>query len=84
MLAGEQLRASAAWRPLSDLPRLLFSEPSPAPLKYWLWRSRLIDSPELRLPMTPVGDALAAELDRRISRLKPYTYASRPAVDPVC
>ena len=82
--AGDPLRASAQWRQLADIPRLLFSEPSPAPLKHWLWRLGLIASPELRLPMTPVSSALAAELDRRVSRLKSNSYAPRPAVERAC
>jgi 4-hydroxy-tetrahydrodipicolinate synthase len=45
---------------------LLFSEPSPAPIKYWLWRSGLIDSAEVRLPMTEVSAELAARLDLEI------------------
>jgi 4-hydroxy-tetrahydrodipicolinate synthase len=65
--AGDQPRALAAWRWLVDLPRLLFAEPSPSPVKYWLWRMGLIDSPELRLPMTPVSDGLAARIDREIA-----------------
>jgi 4-hydroxy-tetrahydrodipicolinate synthase len=84
MLAGDQLRASAQWRQLADIPRLLFSEPSPAPLKYWLWRSGLIDSPEVRLPMTPVTDDLAGQLDRRIFHVKSVPYASRREAEPVC
>ena len=84
MLAGDQLRASAQWRQLADIPRLLFCEPSPAPLKYWLWRSGLIDSPEVRLPMTPVTSELAGQLDRRISHVKPVPYASRQEAEPVC
>ena len=63
LLGGEQ--PLAAWRSLVTLPRLLFAEPSPAPIKHWLWRSGLIDSPEVRLPMTRVSDALAARIDRR-------------------
>jgi 4-hydroxy-tetrahydrodipicolinate synthase len=47
---------------------LLFAEPSPAPIKYWLWRAGLIDSAELRLPMTEVSPGLAALLDREIQR----------------
>jgi 4-hydroxy-tetrahydrodipicolinate synthase len=47
---------------------LLFSEPSPAPIKYWLWRTGLIDSAELRLPMTQVSAGLAAHLDLEIER----------------
>jgi 4-hydroxy-tetrahydrodipicolinate synthase len=67
LLAGDQPGALAAWRGLVDLPRLLFAEPSPAPIKHWLSREGLIDSPELRLPMTPVSDALAARIDREIA-----------------
>jgi 4-hydroxy-tetrahydrodipicolinate synthase len=84
ILGGDQLRASAQWRQLADTPRLLFSEPSPAPLKYWLWRVGLIDSPEVRLPMTPVTDDLAGQLDRRIFQVKSVPYASRREAEPVC
>lgn len=82
--AGDRLRASAQWRQLADIPRLLFSEPSPAPLKYWLWRAGLIASPELRLPMTPVSRELAADLDCRIFRMKPEPCTARPVVEPAC
>ncbi|MFY7959911.1 MAG: 4-hydroxy-tetrahydrodipicolinate synthase [Elsteraceae bacterium] len=68
LLAGDQAGALADWRFVADLPRLLFAEPSPAPIKHWLWRVGLIDSPELRLPMTPVTDALAARIDLEIER----------------
>jgi 4-hydroxy-tetrahydrodipicolinate synthase len=64
LLEGDQHAALTAWRTLADLPRLLFAEPSPAPIKHMLWRRGLIDSPELRLPMTQISDALAARLDR--------------------
>jgi 4-hydroxy-tetrahydrodipicolinate synthase len=62
LLAGDQSGALAAWHRLFDLARLLFAEPNPAPIKHWLWRARLIDSPEVRLPMTPVSDMLAARI----------------------
>jgi 4-hydroxy-tetrahydrodipicolinate synthase len=68
LVAGDQHGALQAWYELVDLPRLLFSEPSPAPIKHWLWRMGLIDSPELRLPMTPVSGGLAVVLDREIAR----------------
>jgi 4-hydroxy-tetrahydrodipicolinate synthase len=68
LLAGDQPRALAAWQALVDLPRLLFAEPSPAPIKYWLWRIGSIDSAELRLPMTPVSDGLALRIDQEIAR----------------
>jgi 4-hydroxy-tetrahydrodipicolinate synthase len=67
ILDGQQARALTAWRALSGLPRLLFAEPSPAPIKHWLWRTGLIDSPELRLPMTGVSETLAARIDREIA-----------------
>lgn len=66
LLAGDQRRASAVWSRLSDITRLLFAEPSPSPLKHWLWRIGLIDSPQVRLPMVPVSAALAAQIERRI------------------
>jgi 4-hydroxy-tetrahydrodipicolinate synthase len=62
LLAGDQSGALAAWHRLFDLARLLFAEPNPAPIKHWLWRARLIDSPEVRLPMMPVSDMLAARI----------------------
>ena len=68
---GDEPAAGAAWRSLTDLVPLLFAEPNPAAIKYWLWRTGLIDSGELRLPMTPVSAALAARLDGTIDRLKP-------------
>jgi 4-hydroxy-tetrahydrodipicolinate synthase len=67
VLAGDGL-ALDAWRTLVDLPRLLFAEPSPAPIKHWLWRAGLIDSPEVRLPMTGVSAGLAARLDAEMAR----------------
>lgn len=69
-LSGDQQGALRAWRALADLPRLLFAEPSPAPIKHWLWRSGLIDSPEVRLPMTPVSDLLAARIERELERTR--------------
>jgi 4-hydroxy-tetrahydrodipicolinate synthase len=47
---------------------LLFTEPSPAPAKYWLARTGLIDSAEVRLPMVEVGEALASRLDAEMAR----------------
>ncbi|MGN6284226.1 MAG: 4-hydroxy-tetrahydrodipicolinate synthase [Afipia sp.] len=67
LAAGDQSTALARWRAVSDLTRLLFSEPSPAAIKHWLWRTGLIASPELRLPMTEISPELAAQLDREIA-----------------
>jgi 4-hydroxy-tetrahydrodipicolinate synthase len=65
---GDRDAAQASWESISELTRLLFAEPSPAPAKYWLARTGLIDSAEVRLPMVEVGAELAAQLDREIER----------------
>lgn len=65
---GHHDAALARWNEVAELTRLLFTEPSPAPAKYWLWRSGLIDSPEVRLPMVEVSSELAATIDREIAR----------------
>ena len=70
LIAGDQPAALYAWRAVADLPRLLFAEPSPAPIKHWLWRLGLIDSPEVRLPMTQVSDALGSRIDQELARAR--------------
>ena len=65
---GDRNGARACWESISELTRLLFAEPSPAPAKYWLAHQGLIDSAEVRLPMVEVGAALAARLDAEIAR----------------
>ena len=42
---GDPAGAASAWEAVRHLPPLLFAEPSPAPIKHWLWRTGLIDSP---------------------------------------
>jgi 4-hydroxy-tetrahydrodipicolinate synthase len=64
---GNLCGALARWRTLVAIPRLLFAEPSPAPIKHWLWRTGLIDSAEVRLPMTEVSDGLAGRIDAAIA-----------------
>jgi 4-hydroxy-tetrahydrodipicolinate synthase len=68
MKQGDRDAAQACWETISGLTRLLFAEPSPAPAKYWLARARLIDSPEVRLPMVEVSTELAAWLDQEMER----------------
>jgi 4-hydroxy-tetrahydrodipicolinate synthase len=75
VVAGERDAALSCWRSVAELTRLLFSEPSPAPIKYWLWRTGLIDSAEVRLPMTEVSADLAARLDREIERRREISIA---------
>lgn len=71
LMQGQREAALACWKSVSVLTRLLFSEPSPAPAKYWLARSGLIDSAEVRLPMVEVSAELAALLDEEIARRSP-------------
>jgi 4-hydroxy-tetrahydrodipicolinate synthase len=66
--AGNHEAAAACWQQVSELTRLLFTEPSPAPAKHWLMRTGLIASDEVRLPMVEVSAELADRLDRDIAR----------------
>ena len=59
--------ARAAWTPLAPLVPLLFAEANPMPLKHCLWRQGLIASPECRLPLTRISDALARRLDAALT-----------------
>jgi 4-hydroxy-tetrahydrodipicolinate synthase len=68
VVKGEREAALSHWRSVADLAALLFAEPSPAPIKYWLWRTGWIASAQVRLPMTEVSAELAARLDLEIER----------------
>lgn len=61
--ANDLAAARRAWAPLASLVPLLFAEANPMPIKYCLWRQGLIASPECRLPLTRISDALARRLD---------------------
>ncbi|WP_372571218.1 4-hydroxy-tetrahydrodipicolinate synthase [Ruegeria jejuensis] len=63
---GRISEARTGWYDLHDITKLLFAEPSPGAVKHWLWRNGLIESPELRLPMTRISDALAQLIDKKI------------------
>jgi len=76
---GDRDAALASWECISELTRLLFTEPSPAPAKYWLSRTGLIDSAEVRLPMVEVSTELAARLDREIERRAGSASGAPPA-----
>lgn len=64
---GHQKLALEKWNKVAHIPQLLFSEPSPAPVKYWLWRLGLIDSPEVRLPVLPISESLSEKIDASIN-----------------
>jgi 4-hydroxy-tetrahydrodipicolinate synthase len=70
---GSHGAALARWESISNLTKLLFAEPSPAPAKYWLSRIGLIESAEVRLPMVEVSAELAARLELEIARRQPLS-----------
>lgn len=55
--------ALSTWKKLYEFIPLLFKEPNPAPIKYCLMKQGLIDSAELRLPLTQISDQLKEKLD---------------------
>jgi 4-hydroxy-tetrahydrodipicolinate synthase len=61
--ANDLAGARAAWAPLAPVVPLLFAEANPMPIKHLLWRQGLIASPECRLPLTRISDALMRRLD---------------------
>ncbi len=50
------------WRALEKWIPLLFSEPNPAPVKFWLEKEKLIRSSETRLPLTSISRSLKKKL----------------------
>ena len=65
---GLQKEALSKWNTVAHIPQLLFAEPSPAPLKYWLTKQGLIESAEVRLPLLPISDALKLKIDTEIDQ----------------
>lgn len=59
---NDQKSALQIWRQIETMIPLLFKESNPMPIKYILNQLRLIDSPELRLPLTQISDDLKKEL----------------------
>ena len=66
MARNDHHGARAVWSQVEAMIPLLFKEANPMPLKHLLWRQGLIASPECRLPLLTVSDALAAELDSEL------------------
>ena len=58
--------ALAAWKPLTKIIPLLFTEPNPAPLKYILQKHKLITSGEVRLPLVEISEGLKKQIDQYI------------------
>jgi 4-hydroxy-tetrahydrodipicolinate synthase len=56
--------ALAIWKTIEKFIPLLFKEPNPAPIKYYLAKKGLIECAEVRLPLTGISDILKRELDK--------------------
>ena len=63
---NDQKKALTIWKTIAKIIPLLFKEPNPAPIKYYLAKKGLINSEELRLPLTQISDNLKHELARYI------------------
>jgi 4-hydroxy-tetrahydrodipicolinate synthase len=61
---NDQRTALTIWKTIEKFIPLLFQEPNPAPVKYYLEKKGLISSSELRLPLTEISDNLKRELDK--------------------
>jgi 4-hydroxy-tetrahydrodipicolinate synthase len=61
--ANDVAKARGLWKGLAPVIPLLFEEPNPAPIKYWLKKQGLITSDEVRLPLTAISDGLKARLE---------------------
>lgn len=61
--ANDTQTAFKTWKELYDFIPLLFKEPNPAPIKHCLHQLGLIDSSELRLPLTQISHPLKTKLN---------------------
>ena len=61
--AGKISEANRHWQQVVQLPKLIFAEVSVAAIKHWLWKAGLINSQEVRLPLTPVSSDLARRIE---------------------
>jgi 4-hydroxy-tetrahydrodipicolinate synthase len=61
---NDQKTALATWKTIEKFIPLLFKEPNPAPIKYYLAKKGLIETAEVRLPLTGIPDNLKRELDK--------------------
>lgn len=71
---NDHQNALADWRRLAAIIPLLFMEPNPTPIKYLLFKLGLINSSEVRLPLTPVS----ADLQKKLEQLVSFPAFSTP------
>lgn len=63
MKTGQTEAAFEIWKEIYKFIPLLFKEPNPSPVKYCLNKLGLIDSAEVRLPLTQITDSLKGKLN---------------------
>ena len=66
-LAGNFRRALEIQDILIPLHGALFCETNPAPVKYAAWRLGVIESPDCRLPLAPLGEASKKTIDAALA-----------------
>ncbi|QOR35998.1 4-hydroxy-tetrahydrodipicolinate synthase [Clostridium sp. 'deep sea'] len=54
------------WKSIANFIPLLFGEPNPAPIKYCLNKMGVIESSEVRLPLTEISNELKSKLEQTI------------------
>jgi 4-hydroxy-tetrahydrodipicolinate synthase len=64
METNDHQSALKIWKSIEPFIPLLFKEPNPGPIKYYLFKKGLIKSAELRLPLTDISDDLKHELSK--------------------
>jgi 4-hydroxy-tetrahydrodipicolinate synthase len=64
---------------LFELNQSIFLDTNPIPLKYMMSRLGLLDSPELRLPLTPLSEEQARILDPILVRAGLLQLAESPS-----
>src|SRR5438132_8150898 len=55
---------------LFELNQAIFLDKNPIPLKYMMWRLNLLETPEVRLPLAPLGDDDCKKLDEVLGRAR--------------
>lgn len=66
--SGDALAEGEFARAYGELNSAMYSEANPIPLKYALSKAGIIDSPELRLPLTTLDEKYRAGLDRLLQK----------------
>jgi 4-hydroxy-tetrahydrodipicolinate synthase len=64
MEANDHRSALVIWKNIEKFIPLLFREPNPAPIKYYMAQKGLIASSEIRLPLMPITENLKQELNQ--------------------